>query len=266
MSTISKGQVSGSAAEVYETFFVPALFQAWAPHVADRADVEAGHDVLDVACGTGVLAREMASRVRPAGSVVGLDVNDGMLAVARRAAPDLEWVGGAAESLPFDDERFDAVVSQFGLMFFTDPRAAIREMIRVLRRGRRLVVAVWDRLDHTPGYAALADVLQRLFGDDVAESLHAPYSMGDLDAVRPLFETADVGDLHVETQRGTARFSSLEAWMYTDVKGWTASDRIDDEGFRRLVNEAKRDLSRFVTNDGRVAFDTSAHIVTVVKR
>jgi len=135
MSTDERGQVTKSAAEVYEEFFVPALFQEWASRVTDAAGLRAGQRVLDVACGTGVLARAAAERVGPAGAVVGLDVNDGMLGVARRRAPQLEWRPGRAEALPFEDRSFDAVVSQFGLMFFEDRAAALAEAIRRSHKG-----------------------------------------------------------------------------------------------------------------------------------
>jgi len=265
MSESAKGQVSASAAEVYEEFFLPALFAPWADRVADAAHVEPGQHILDVACGTGVLARALTDRVQPGGSVVGLDVNEGMLAVARRKAPAVDWVEGTAESLPFDDEQFDAVVSQFGLMFFDDRRGAIREMVRVLRPRGRLAVAVWDRLERTPGYAAMAGLLQRLFGDEVAESLHAPYALGAPDVLRSLFDAADLTDLTVTTQEGRARFPSIEAWVYIDIKGWTASDLVDDAGFERLIAAAKRELQRFVTPEGTVVFDAPAHMVTATK-
>jgi ubiquinone/menaquinone biosynthesis C-methylase UbiE len=108
------------AANAYEALFVPALFRQWAPRVADAAAIRDGQRVLDVACGTGILAREAESRVGAEGHVVGLDPNPGMLAVAARLAPDVEWREGVAESLPFAGGSFDAVVSQFGLMFFRD--------------------------------------------------------------------------------------------------------------------------------------------------
>src|SRR5690606_33009557 len=142
------------AAEAFETHFVPALFAEWAPRVADAAGLQTGHRVLDVACGTGVLAREAARRVGPQGFVWGLDLDDGMLTVAGRRAPEIEWRQGTAESLPYADRSFDAVVSQFGLMFFPDRTKALREMQRVLRPGGRIGVAVWDSLENTPAYAA----------------------------------------------------------------------------------------------------------------
>ena len=159
MTEKSRGQVDTSAAEVYERFFLPALFEQWPPHVIRRSGMTAGDRVLDVACGTGVLARAAEKQVGRAGAVVGLDPNDAMLAVAARKAPEIEWRKGRAESLPFDDASFDCVVSEFGLMFFEDRRAAVAEMLRVLRPGKRAVVAVWASIDESPGYAALARLL-----------------------------------------------------------------------------------------------------------
>jgi ubiquinone/menaquinone biosynthesis C-methylase UbiE len=147
MSENETAQVTHSATEVYEEFFLPALIQQWASRVTDAAGIQSGERVLDVACGTGVLARSVAERVGSNGAVLGIDKNEGMLAVARRRAPAIEWKQGRAEALPLNSESFDAVVSQFGLMFFDDRRTALREMIRVLRPGGRMAVAVWGSLD-----------------------------------------------------------------------------------------------------------------------
>jgi SAM-dependent methyltransferase len=265
MSATETGQVSRSAAEVYDEFFVPSLFQEWPGRVADAAEIRPGQRVLDVACGTGVLARTVAERVGPDGSVVGLDLNSGMLAVARRKAQAIEWRPGRAEALPFDGASFDAVVSQFGLMFFEDRQAALREMLRVLRPGGRIAVAVWDTLDQSPGYAAMADLLQRLFGDEVAGTLRAPFILGDRQFLGSLFAEAGMPDARIATRAGTARFPSIESWVYTEIKGWTLADAIDNAQFDLLLAEAKRELQPFVTGDGTVAFAMPARIVTATK-
>lgn len=265
MTNVDTGQVNHRAAEVYEEFFLPALFQQWPDRVADAAGIRPGQKVLDVACGTGVLARAVAERVGMAGSVVGLDVNEGMLAVARRKAPHIAWRQGRAEALPFDDAHFDSVVSQFGLMFFEDRRAALREMVRVLRPGGRLAVAVWDALENTPGYAAMVALLHRLFGEQVADALRAPYILGETQQLQALFSEADLVDVKIATQEGVARFPSIESWVHTDIKGWVLADMLNDSQFALLRQEAENALAPFVIGEGGVAFNAPAHIVSASK-
>jgi ubiquinone/menaquinone biosynthesis C-methylase UbiE len=260
------GQVTSSAAEVYDEFFVPALFGAWAPRVVAAAGLRPGMRVVDVACGTGVLAVEAAAAVTPGGAVAGLDLNPGMLAVAQRKAGGVEWREAAAEALPYDSESFDAALSQFGLMFFKDRKAAIAEMWRVLRPGGRLVIAVWDSLDNTPGYAAVVSLLARLFGDAIADLLKAPYLLGDPSALQALLERAGVERPEVQRMPGEARFPSIRAWMHTDVRGWTYADRLDDDQYEQLLTEAKKELRRFVTADGTVRFAHPALIAGATKR
>lgn len=261
----ARGQVQASAAEIYDEFFLPALFAQWPPHLLEAAQVVPGQRVLDVACGTGVLARDAVRRVGSAGKVVGLDVNDGMLAVARRREADVEWRRGRAESLPFEAQSFDAVLSQFGLMFFDDPRQALREMLRVVRPGGRIVVAVWDALERAPGYEAMAGLLRRLFGEEIANALRAPYCLGDTNALAGLCAEAGLANAVIETHAGTARFPSIASWVRTDIKGWTLADRIDDAQHALLAAEAEKALRRFVVAGGAVQFAHPAHIVSATK-
>lgn len=260
------GQLTSSAAEVYDEFFVPALFGAWAPRVVAAAQLRPGMRVADVACGTGVLAIEAAKATGPGGTVIGVDLNPSMLAVARRKAAEVDWRQAPAEALPFDSESFDAAVSQFGLMFFEDPQAALAEMWRVLRPGGRFAVAVWDSLDNSPGYASLTSLLTRLFGASTAALLEAPFTLGDPNALRSLLLGSVVTDPEVQRVSGEARFPSIRSWMHTDVRGWTLGDRIDDAQYELLVSEAERELGRFVTASGSVRFDQPALIATAIKQ
>jgi ubiquinone/menaquinone biosynthesis C-methylase UbiE len=262
MSDTARGQVIASAAEVYEELYVPALFQEWAPRMVDAARVAPGQRVLDVACGTGVLTRALGERVGASGHVAGLDVNDGMLAVARRRGPAVAWHRAAAETMPFGDADFDAVLCQFALMFFDARPKALAEMRRVLRPGGRLAVAVWAPLEDAPAYAAVVALLDRMFGPAAGASLRAPFVLGDPAQTVSLVTAAGFSDVRAVTHEGRARFPSLEAWMHADVRGWTAADLIDDGRYARLLDEARRELARFVQPDGTVVFRMPAHIVT----
>jgi SAM-dependent methyltransferase len=257
--------LSTQVAEVYEEFFVPALFGAWPERVIAAANVAPGQHLLDVACGTGILARAAIPVVGGAGTVTGLDLNDGMLEVARRNAPAIAWHQGRAEDLPFDDHTFDVVASQLALMFFADCLRAVQEMMRVLRPGGTLAIAVWDTLENTPGYAAVVDLLVRLFGDEVADGLRAPFCLGDTQLLRGLLDEAGVPNAHIQTQEGTARFPSIAAWLHTEVKGWVLADVLDDQQFAHLSAAAEQELQPFVTTDGSVAFSAPAHIIIAVK-
>jgi len=256
--------LSRQVAEVYEAFFVPALFGAWPERVVAAAHVQAGQQVLDVACGTGVLARTAAEYVGPQGKVTGLDLNDGMLEVARQKAPAIAWHQGHAEALPFNDNAFDLVVSQFGVMFFQDRVRAIQEMVRVLRPGGTLAIAVWDTLDNTPGYAAVVKLLTRLFGAEAAEGLRAPYCLGNKQLLSNLLNAAGLPDASMQTQDGTARFPSIRSWMYTDINGWVLANTLNDQQFAHLVAAAEHELQPFVMADGSVAFRAPAHIITLM--
>ena len=263
MDRAQQGQVSRSAADVYEEFFVPALFREPAQHVVQAADIRRGQSVLDIACGTGVAAREAVPFTGDAGKVTGLDRNDGMLAVAKRLAPGINWQLGLAETLPFADQSFDRVFSQFGLMFFDDRAAALREMRRVMKPRGRMHVAVWDSFDRSPGYAAMVNLLNRLFGTQAADALRAPFVLGEPDTLRETFADAGLTGARLETFDVTARFPSLEAWVHTDIKGWTLADMIGEDQYRTLLDEAGKELAAFERSDGSVAFSSPAHVVTV---
>lgn len=264
MADVDRGQVTASAAEVYDSFFVPALFAQWSEVVLDAAGVQTGDHVVDVGCGTGVLAAAAHGRVGPSGRVAAVDPNDGMLAVARRNGRAIEWRPGVAEDLPFPDDTFDRVVSQFALMFFSDPRTAFGEIARVTRADGRIAVAVWGSLDDNVGYSRLTDLVERLFGARSAQAIRAPFQMGHAEMLVDL-ASSGITDPDVSSHRGTARFESLHAWLHTEIRGWTLADEIDDDGFDRLLGAAGDELGDLANGDG-VAFPVSALVVSGTPR
>ncbi len=251
------GQVVTDAAEVYEDFFVPALFGQFAGPLLDAAGVSDGHTVLDVGCGTGIVARTAVDRVRPGGAVIGIDPNDGMLSVARRCSTNVDWRHGVAESLPLPDAHVDRTVSQFAAMFFEDPGTALNEILRVTRRGGRIAVATWAEVERSPGYAAMVLLLDEQVGTWAAEALLAPFTIGTEQALASMI--GDIGrDVSVTTTHGIARFASIDDWLHTEIRGWTLAGAIDDDAFDELLAVARERLAEFATPDGAVAFEAPA--------
>jgi len=263
---MAKEPVASSPAEVYDKFFVPALFQPWGPVVADAAGTRPGERVLDVACGTGALTGAAKERAGPQGSVVGLDPNEAMLAVARSKDLAVDWKSGRAESLPFADASFDRVVSQFGYMFFEDRPRALREMMRVLHPGGRIAVAVCDALDHSAGYAVLVELLHRLFGHEVADAFRAPFALGDRSQLLAECAAASITGARVTRVDGTVRFPSVASLVSTErACVWTLGGLLDDAQFERLLGAAEESLQPFTTGEGSVEFGMPALIITAEK-
>lgn len=252
------------AARAYEALFIPALIGEWAPQVADAARLQAGERVLDVACGTGVVAREAAARVGSGGRVSGIDPGAGMLALARELAPAIDWQEGVAEVLPYPDRAFDAVLCQFGLMFFGDRAAALREMLRVLKPGGRLVVAVWDRLEAMPAYADEVALFERELGRPAGDALRAPFVLGDAHTFADLVSAAGASEIAVATRRGTGRFPSLRVMVEADLRGWlpVVGIRLDEQTIQRTLREAEVVLRAYAPGGGPTSFLTSVHILS----
>ena len=256
-----------SPAEIYDEMFVPALFAHWGPVMCEIARIGPGDRVLDVACGTGALTRCALERVSRDGKVVGLDPNPDMLSVARRRSTEITWLDGRAEAIPFPEESFDAVVSQFGFMFFEDHASALREMMRVLRPGRRLAVAVCDAVERSPGYATFADLLQKLFGKDIADAFRAPFILGDPAKLSAICDKAGLSQAEIVRRTEIVRFSSVDALVSTErACVWTLGGVLNDDQFATLLRESRLALKPFIGADGAIAFDMPALIMIAEKR
>lgn len=264
-SSVETFQLSLNTAEVYERKFVPALFGEWAPPLVEAAGVAPGNSVLDVACGTGVVARAAADRVGRQGRVVGLDINESMLAVARRLRPDIEWEHGDAADLPFPDASFEVVLCQASLMFFPDRASALREMARVVTPGGTVAVQVWASLESQSGYGPFIDIAARHAGQEAIDLLSSYWVLGDLDLVAALLDAASLEVTAIQTRVGKARFDSIDELVKTEVESTPLIDRISDQVYDSILEDARVALESFTTEDGSAEVPIVGHLITACK-
>lgn len=268
MSQQEQWQLSGNTAELFERYMVPAIFGPWGADLVTLAAPQPGERVLDVACGTGVVARLAAPHVGATGQVRGLDINAEALAVARSLPPPLgaviTWHEGSAVAMPFADATFDLVLCQQGLQFFPDRPAALRDMHRVLVPDGRVALSVWRAIQHSPAYAVLADALERQGFAEVATSRRTPFVLGNAEEIRALLAEAGFQHVTMHLASKMARFASPELFVRLQT---TASVTAPASVFARVSEEARwaliHDVSvtlRSYVDDAGLAFPMEAHV------
>jgi SAM-dependent methyltransferase len=178
--------------------------EPFAADLARRLPEHPSGDVLEIACGTGLVTRRLRERLRPSVRLVATDVSRAMLDYAQAkhdARLDIEWREADAMKLPFEDNEFTAVVCGFGIMFMPDHQAALKETRRVLKEGGILLFDVWDDIAENPHALAAAEVLEALFPGDPAVNYRFPYEMADRGLLRELLAIAGFGEVRIETKR-----------------------------------------------------------------
>jgi len=260
MSTPDEMGLTPEAANGYEEFFVPAIFGQWTPVMITAAAVSKGDDVLDVGCGTGVLTRELTQHVGDTGSATGFDLSESMLDVARSCCPDATFKQGNVTELPFDDQSFDVVMSSFMLMFVPDPEKALSEMWRVLRPSGRLVNSVWQGLENNVVYRDLVEATREVAGDDSADSMAWPFTMGQAGRLEGIFKSAGIGDVAISEHDGTARFPSVEDFVATEIQAWLLADSVDEDQIDAMVKLLRSKYPPFEEATGLVSIPLNALI------
>lgn len=192
---------TGSIPEIYDRCLGPMFFEPFALEMAGRFKGFTGA-VLETAAGTGRVTRALSRELAPGATLVATDLNEAMLTRAAELAPLLkvEWRQADAQALPFGDQSFDALVCQFGVMFFPDKAAGYAEARRVLRPGGRFVFSVWDRLEANPMSRAIHEAVSAQFPDDPPQFIsRTPFGYNDLAAIRAGLEAAGFQDVEAET-------------------------------------------------------------------
>lgn len=245
---------SASGAENYERYFVPSIGEPVARRLVAAAQPARGERVLDVGCGTGIVARLATEAVGPNGTVTGLDANPDMLDIARDASPNsITWHTAPAENMPLPDASFDLVLCSLGMQFFPNKEQALRETLRVLAPDGR---AVWCTPGPTPPlFEAVDEALIKHVGPGASMFVHAVFSLHDADQARTLMETAGFHRVAVEATSVPLRVA-LPAdffWQYVQSSPLAAAAaELDEQARAALQADVVERCSQFVDGDASV--------------
>ncbi len=252
--------------DMYERLIVSPVFLPWAGPLLDDVALASGDRVLDVACGTGIVARVAQQRLGDTGRIVGVDVSPAMLAVARREAPDIEWREGDAGALPLaDSEQFDVIVCQQGFQFFPDKSAAAREMRRALAPAGRVAVSTWRPDTEFPVLLELRRIAERHLG----AIIDPRHSLGDAGVLESLLQAAGFSDVRCKTVSKTIRFDDGAAFVSMNAMALVgmsaASKEMDDEQRAEAVETITRDsdeLMKANTDDKGFVYELGTNVAT----
>jgi ubiquinone/menaquinone biosynthesis C-methylase UbiE len=252
--------------QIYEQLLVGPLFRPFAEDLIARLNPGAGDSLIDVACGTGIVARVARERTGPAARIVGVDASAPMLAVARDVDATIDWREGNAMALPVSgDERFSLLTCHQGLQFFPDKVAAVQEMRRVLAPGARLAIGTWRPLTEAALFSELHPIAERQLGPVV----DVRHSFGDANAILRLLTDAGFQKVQVETISHDIRMSDAMVFarlnatalasMSEKAKLMTEADR--QQAIERIVTDSAATIARYATN-GALVFALSTNLAT----
>lgn len=260
--------LAGAGPETYEKFQVPAVFEPLARLLLDRVGLEVGAHVLDVACGTGVVARNAAVIVGESGKVIGVDFNQSMLDVAATMIPpgvsNIEWRQADASNLAIADATIDVAICQQGLQFFPDKVSALLEMRRALKPDGRVWLAVWQSPEHSPVNHAQNEALSHHLGPEEVKVSRAPFSLGDPDELRSLMKAANFREIEVQEAVITRDMAPPHISIPAQLTSTPLGPKIAalEEGKRSaIVAEMSDALAPYLTDDG-LSVPQGTHIVS----
>lgn len=272
MSASPQWQFVGNVPENYERYLVPSIFAPWAHDLIEAAALRPGERVLDIACGTGIVARTAAQTLGDGASVVGLDLSAPMLAAARMAAKaagvSVEWREGSAVTLPLTDATFEVALCQQGLQFFPDQPTALREMWRILAPSGRLVLSVWREIERSPGFAVLADALTHHISPAAGALMTSgPFGLSNSEALRTLIASASFSDITIRPPLKTLRFPSFDEFVTRYVSGSALASfvaGVDDDSRAAFLIDVKAKLQQYVDDQG-LAFPIESNVAIARK-
>ena len=255
MSEAPGYQITSDAARAREQYSVRYFMAPWAPVLLEAAALQPGERVLDLACGSGLVARVAAPQLGPAGRITGLDINASMLEVARSLPPPagapIEWVQASADATGLPDAAFDAVVCQQGFQFFPDKAAAVREMHRVLAPGGRLAFSVWK--GPGPFQIAIAEALERHVDPVTAKKFRSHRVVPDAETLRRLLAAAGFRDVEVRSRAMSVRVPPMDSFLLRNLSGTPIAEALaaaSDDARAALVAHVTSALKPYTDDDG----------------
>lgn len=270
MSKQEQWQMSAEAAELYERYPARYILGPWAPLLVAAANLASGERALDIACGTGVVARAAAKRVGATGRVVGIDLNPGMIAVARSLpqpeGPPIEWLERSALDLRLEEASFDVVLCQQGLQFFPDKLLALREMRRVLNRNGRLALSVWNSIGIYN--TVVGDALARFVNKDTAARFCASRQAPTKDELQCLATEAGFSAVEIRISRMNIHLPSLDRFVLDHLTATPISPVIataDPEVRKKLGVTVMEQLKPYAEDSG-VSYPEETYVLTAQVR
>ncbi len=258
---------SGSFADRYQTVLVPVIFEPWARESIRRAKPKAGEQILDLACGTGVVSRQLAGIPQSQLSIIGVDHSDQMLGVARSVAKkeglEIEWIEADAADLPFSDGIFDLAFCQQALQFFPDRAAALQELHRVLKPGGRAVFCVQRELAVNPMLRAQAAAFDSISGGLAGEAVRAICGLSNAEEIRNLFEGAGFSEVQIESVTLSLYHPNARAFAEGAMGGMHTGDKLAGlatTSVRDLVDLFLHELGDCLEGDA-MRFPHTSHVV-----
>ncbi len=258
---------AGSIPENYDRYMVPLIFESFARDIARRAVALSPNAVLETAAGSGVVTRALAPGLSPAARYVVTDLNQPMLdyAAARQAADSrIRWQKADALALPFDDDIFDVVCCQFGVMFFPDRQAGYREAKRVLKPGGCFLFNVWDRIEENVFANDVTNALAEIFPNDPPRFLaRTPHGYHDTALIRRELLNAGFSSVVIETKAEQSRASSPRYAAVAYCQGTPLRNEIEARGAGKLEEVTDYAASKLagIHGNGEVSAKMQAHVI-----
>lgn len=248
----SKTPFVGSVPEKYDSLLGPFLFEFAAKDLVQRLNGRIPDEgkLLEIAAGTGVSTEHIRNALPPSIEIVATDLQDAMLDIARKKRGNLQNVTyqqADALDLPFDDAVFDAVVAQFGIMFFPDKEKGMQEMVRVIKQGGSVAINVWDSFEHNKVVDVVFSTVAKFFADNPPPFIYVPFGYHDIDAVLTLMQNAGLKNVEHEVVPTITDSFSARHIAEGLIAGSPVVAEIEDRGtadVETIISAAERSVEK----------------------